>query len=163
MTEARELVKAGRRKNRSYSKETVVVRCRLSEEPRARPVLPFQQAAPDGYDQSRGWTAQASGIANGVLAQVPVGKILVESVSRISQTVLCCAVQCGAVRFSAVRLLCGRWVLSVQTSFTLIISARVDGMSLACQLKPKTSLSPGPEALDPSDNGARDQTQRMEV
>lgn len=74
------------------------MRCRLSEEPRARPVLPFQQAAPDGYDQSRGWTAQASGIANGVLAQVPVGKILVESVSRISQTVLLrCAVQCGSV------------------------------------------------------------------
>lgn len=104
------------------------MRSRLSEESRARPVLPFQQAAPDGYNQSRGWNGRASGIANGVLAQVPVGKILVESVSRISQTVLCCAVQ-----FSAVRLLCGRWVLSVQTSFTLIISARVDSMSLACQ------------------------------
>ena len=59
-----------------------------------------------------GLDGRTSGIANGVLAQFPVGKILVESVSRISQTVLCCAVQ-----FSAVRLLCGRWVLSVQTSF----------------------------------------------
>ncbi|KAI7787924.1 hypothetical protein LA080_013229 [Diaporthe eres] len=56
-------------------------------------------AAPDGYNQSPGWNGSASGIANGVLAQVP---------------------------FSAVRLLCGRWVPSVQTSFTLIISARVD-------------------------------------
>lgn len=104
------------------------MRSRLSQESRAQPVLPFQQAAPDGYNQSPGWNGSASGIANGVLAQVPVGKILVESVSRISQTVLCCAVQ-----FSAVRLLCGRWVPSVQTSFTLIISARVDSMSLACQ------------------------------
>lgn len=104
------------------------MRSRLSEESRAQPVLPFQQAAPGGHSQSQGWNGRASGIANGVLAQVPVGKILVESVSRISQTVLCCAVQS-----SAVRLLCRRWVLSVQTSFTLIISARVDSMSLACQ------------------------------
>lgn len=79
------------------------MRSRLSQESRAQPVLPFQQAAPDGYNQSRGWNGSASGIANGVLAQVPVGKILVESVSRISQTVLCCAVQFSAVRAVAVR------------------------------------------------------------
>lgn len=111
------------------------MRSRLSEESRARPVLPFQQAAPDGYDQSRGWTGRASGIANGVLAQVPVGKILVESVSRISQTVLCCSVLCSAVCSSVPCGCCagGGYSRSRPASFTLIISARVDSMSLACQ------------------------------
>lgn len=61
LIQALELVKTGKRQSRSYSKETVVVRSRLSEESRARPVLPFQQAAPDGYDQSRGWTAGQAG------------------------------------------------------------------------------------------------------
>lgn len=61
MIEALEFVKTQEGKNRSYSKETVVVRSRLSEESRARPVLPFQQAAPDGYDQSRSRTAGQAG------------------------------------------------------------------------------------------------------
>lgn len=115
---------------RSYSKETVVMRKSFVKGIQGPGrYCPSNGQLQNGYDQSRGLDD----------SQVPVGKILAESVSRISPTVLCSAVRCSSVQFStvqcrAVAVRAGEWgTLLSRPAFTLITSARVDTMSLACQ------------------------------